>query len=118
MWRDATFVALRAHPPLGLRRISGWVVPWIASHTTLLIHASYGLNFSIPCLSPAEKHCTCTWVFSFIRISFLCLLVFCVPGTGHVFIVTELACGGDLLALLLSEREVRYLQSINSFDKQ
>ncbi|CAN0193091.1 unnamed protein product, partial [Ectocarpus fasciculatus] len=27
-------------------------------------------------------------------------------GTGHVFIVTELACGGDLLALLLSERQV------------
>lgn len=28
-------------------------------------------------------------------------------GLGHVFIVTELACGGDLLALLLSEGEVR-----------
>eukprot|EP00903_Cladosiphon_okamuranus_P018790 g17286.t1 len=27
-------------------------------------------------------------------------------GTGHVFIVTELACGGDLLALLLSDGEV------------
>ncbi|CAM9267780.1 unnamed protein product, partial [Ectocarpus sp. 12 AP-2014] len=27
-------------------------------------------------------------------------------GTGHVFIVTELACGGDLLALLLSEKQV------------
>ncbi|CAM9666824.1 unnamed protein product, partial [Ascophyllum nodosum] len=27
-------------------------------------------------------------------------------GLGHVFIVTELACGGDLLALLLSEGEV------------
>lgn len=28
-------------------------------------------------------------------------------GLGHVFIVTELACGGDLLAMLLSDKEVR-----------
>lgn len=27
-------------------------------------------------------------------------------GPRHVFIVTELACGGDLLALLLAEEEV------------
>lgn len=29
-------------------------------------------------------------------------------GNSYVFIVTELACGGDLLALLLSEGEVRF----------
>ena len=30
-----------------------------------------------------------------------------ISGLRHVFIVTELACGGDLLAMLLSDKEVR-----------
>ena len=57
---------------------------------------------------------TCT--LSLFRFFFCCFFVFggtrtdgyiYISGLGHVFIVTELACGGDLLAMLLSEREVR-----------
>lgn len=83
------------------------------SHPSRLVHALHAhlLGYSVFLL--------CVFVLLFFcshaLLIFLHLCLFSVSGTGHVFIVTELACGGDLLALLLSEREVGIRMRRNRF---